>query len=330
MKVDDLRTTLKKYDTNALTEIIVALYKIIPKSRKENDSLDEFLKNFSLEKKKTAKKEVSVDYPALEMEIEQLIEYANASYYLAPNRYVNKEKRSKWRFEVRRIIKELISVSGENNEGAAQMFASIYEMLSYCCNYYVFRTQDPFSAVGYNQPELLDCVLRKIFHNGVDQDSIKKAVFLTLDSNVDRETLHSELLWVLMERLKTPDAKEIALNKCVEFIETFDRYQAAKGVFRYSIKYDDYHKNKCIENTAELYLKIKLSLHEYDEGIAFFWQHYSRYNNKEITLYVLLWILGIKELHDLWISEYEKAVKKGIDPREELQEEYAKRKSIEK
>jgi hypothetical protein len=327
MKVGDLRTVLAKYKKDDLIEIVVALYKLIPKNRKESEGLDDLISNFSKENKKIAKKDTTVDFYALEAEIEQLIEYADNLYYLAPNRYVNKDKRSKWRFEVKRFIKGLLAVKREESDEAAIMLARIYEMLSYCCNYYVFRTETPFTAVGYSQLELLDLVLGKVFHNGFDQESIKTAVYLTLDSNVDRDTLHSWLLWTLMGKLKTPDVKEIALSQCVTFIETYDVFQAVKSVFRYNLEYDNYRKNDCISYAAELYLIIKFSLYDYDDGISFYWKHFCKYSNSEITLYCLLEIIDPEENKDLWIREYENAVKKGIEPREKLIEEYMSLKS---
>lgn len=56
----------------------------------------------------------------------------------------------------------------------------------------------------------------------------RKAVFLTLDSNVDRETRHLELLRVLVSVLKTPDTKEMALAECVAYTKGYNQYQASK------------------------------------------------------------------------------------------------------
>jgi len=199
VKVDELRTALSKYDVSELKEIVVTLYKTIPKSRKESDGLDELLLNFSKEKTKSVKKEAPIDFAALESDVETFIEYAGKDLYFAPNRIVSKDKRSKWRFEVRRFIKGLIAVHGEDSESAALLLADIYEMLCYACNYWILNSDNPFSAVGYEQTEFLRAILGKIFYNGFNQEAVKKAVFLTLDSTVDRNTLHSELMYVLTD-----------------------------------------------------------------------------------------------------------------------------------
>ena len=326
MKVDELRTALNQYDAAVLKEIIVMLYKKIPKSRKEDEGLDELLLHFSKEKKPAVKKETVVDFDALQFDVEQFLEYADEQYYLAPNRYVRKEKRSKWRFEVRRFIKELQTVGGEDNEAAALLLADIYAMLSYACSYWVFSSEDPFLPVGYKQPDLLRLVLAKIFSGGYNEATIKTAVFLTLDSNVDRETLHHELLDILAAQLQTPDTKELAMAQCIAYQKEYIAYQSAKQLFRYTDGIQ-YRKTRHSNYAVELYSMLKFSLHEYDEGIDYFLKNYSE-RNKEVTLYCLLcYFLSDDELSSLWIREYERAVADGIEPRDSLRKEYAERKT---
>jgi len=326
MKVDELRTALSGYDAPVLKEIVVTLYKMIPKSRKESDGLDELLLNFSKEKAKPAKKEPPVNFASLELDVETFIEYASEDLYFAPNRIVSKDKRSKWRFEVKRFIKGLIAVHGEDSESAALLLSDLYDMMCYACNYWILSSDNPFSAVGYEQSEFLMIVLSKIFYSGFSQESIKKAVFLTLDSNVDRQTWHLELLRVLVSALKTPDTKEMALVQCVAYAYGYSEYQAAKKVFKYSVNKDDYRASSHKNHAAELYLLLKFSLHEYDDGIAYYWKNYKE-RDKEITLYCLLtYFLCDTEFDSLWLREYERAVARGIKPRDKLREEYRKRK----
>ena len=325
MKVNELRTALDKYEKAALKEIVVLLYKKIPKNRKEDEGLDELLLNYSKENERAKKAEAPVDFSKLADEIMGFFSLADAQMYFAPNKIVNKTKRSKWRLEVKRFIKDLSSVTGESSVAAARVLAYVYEMLSYACNYYIFNTQSPFTAVGYKQRDLLYLVLYKIFYNGYDDRAMKTAVYVTLDSNVDRDSLHSWLMNVLLGFLKTPDTLEMAIRHCVAFRLEYDAYQGGKKIFRYR-KNDTFRKEEKINESAELYLMLKIKLAEYDDGIGYFWQYYKNYR-PEVTLYVLLLILAAHDLNDLWIREYEKAVKKKIEPRKSLQAEYEKRKT---
>ncbi|MDR0470028.1 MAG: hypothetical protein LBH09_08660 [Peptococcaceae bacterium] len=326
MKVGELRTALSGYDASELQEIVVTLYKMIPKSRKESDGLDGLLQSFSKEKTKPAKKEIPADFATLKLEVETFIQYANDDLYYVPNRIVSKDKRSKWRFEVKRFIKGLIATHGEDSEAAALLLTNVYNMMSYACNYWTFSSDNPFSAVGYRQTDFLQIVLSKIFYNGFSQESIKEAVFLALDSNVDRDTLHLELLRVLVSLLNTPDTKEMALVQCLTYAKGYGEYQAAKKKFKYPLIDGDYRASRHKNLAVELYLLLKISLHEYDEGIAYYWKNYKE-RDKEITLYCLLtYFLSDASFNALWLREYEKAVAEGIEPRDYLQEGYKKRK----
>ena len=325
MLVNELRTAMGKYDNDSLREIIVALYKMIPKSKKESEGLDSLLLDFTKEKKKAPKGDKQVDFDALADEIMQFMSFADASLYLAPNRQVSKDKRSKWRFEVKRFIRDLLTVKGEHSVASARILAYIYEMLCYACNYYIFRSDVPFSAVGYQQTELLHLVLAKLFYCGYDEKTIKTAVFLTLDSTTDSDTYHVSLLYTLAEFLKTPDTIEMALVQCLKYMDEYDSYQAQKHLFKYpSQQSDKYRKNEHFNWAIEMYLILKFKLHEYDEGIKFFWNKYIEYK-PEIKLYIMLQFLDRDDLNEYWIREYEKAVNNKILPRDTLQIEYQRR-----
>jgi len=326
MKVNELRNAIGKYDAAVLTEIVVELYKMIPKSRKEDSSIDDFLMNFTKEKNKPAIKDAPVNFEKLKSEIEQFLVYADMQYYFAPNKHVRKEQRSKWRFEVKRFIKDLIKVGGENSEEAGRLLAAVYTMLSYGCHYQIFSTEDPFSSVGYEQADLLSLVLAKIFYSGFTPGAIKTAVFLTLDSNVNWNTLNRELASVLVKIFKTTDTKETALAQCIAYREEYVAYQSAKKIFKASDR-SGYRRKEHGNCAVELYMMIKFSLYEYDEGLNYYWKNFEE-KTPEIKLYCLLcyFLNGDDErLDSLWIREYEKAVARGIKPREALQNEYAQR-----
>ena len=228
------------------------------KSRKEDSGLDELLMNFTHEKAKSDKKDEPVNFEKLKAEIKQFLIYADMQYYLAPNKYVRKDQRSKWRFEVKRFIKELIKIGGENSEEAGRLLADIYNMLSYGCHYSIFSTEDPFSSVGYEQTDLLMLVLKKIFYSGYTPGTIKSAVFLTLDSNVNWNTLHINLMSALVDMLKTTDTKETALLQCIAYRNEYVAYQSAKKIFKEADR-SGYRRKEHSNNAVELYLMLKFA-----------------------------------------------------------------------
>lgn len=202
----------------------------------------------------------------------------------------------------------------------AQECWHIYEMLSYACDRYIFSSDDPFRAVGYRQADLLEIVLEKLFYNGYDEKTVKTAVFLTLDSNCDRETYRFELQYVLSEFFKVPDAVGLALVQCDAFRTEYDSFQESKVMFKYGNQSGNYRKETHCNYAVEMYLLLKLKLYEYDEGISYFLKNYS--DKPSIKIYHLLGILEVDGLNDYWIREYEKAVKKRIVVHDSLKQKY--------
>jgi hypothetical protein len=337
MKVAELKDLLKKYDKKALSEITVELYKKIPKKAREENGIDEMLADFNNRKRPAGKREAPVNFELLREEILQFVDYAEAQYYFAPNQYVHKKERPKWRFITKRYIKTLVGITGEHADEAADLLMLLYRMLSYACHYYIFNTDDPFASVGYEQDELLDIVIAKIFHHGFSRDRVRKAVVLTVESEVNRDTLHIELLFVLIRRLKTSEAREIAAEECMAYMTEGG---VGKGFIedgRFRLAKDSFTLEEMERNAVGLYFHLKIILYEYEEAIDYYHKNYhcygrrekssQRYGGNEISLYILLGWLKMHGLTELWRTEYEKALKQGIDPRESLQDTYGKLRS---
>jgi hypothetical protein len=154
------------------------------------------------------------DIKDLKPEIERFVDYAYNQYYFAPNSYVHKKERSKWRFKVKAYIKSLqgVPVYGENGIGATDLLEKLYNMLCYACGYYIFNTENPFKSVGIEQTVLLDIILKRKFGSGISKESVKSAAALVINSRVDRETVHSDLINLLVENLNLQILKKLPLS----------------------------------------------------------------------------------------------------------------------
>jgi hypothetical protein len=327
MRVVELRTVLGKYDQKTLNDIVVELYKSIPKKIKEEKEIDRLLTDYSEYKKEgKTKREIPTNFEALVDEILQFASYADAQFFFAPNRYVPKKERPKWRFRARKYIKTLMAVKGEQATVAANLLILLYRMLSYACAYWIFSTDMPFSSVGYGQTELLEMVLGKNFHYGVTKENLMKAVAVVVESHSDRVTLNGELQTVLISCLKTNEAISLAVEVSDDYLQNRLGQGFSDGLFRDSRSLDEFRRGEMKENAVGLIFHLKMSLYEYDEAIRFYWrQNTSRKEReREIALYVLLSRLRAYELSELWISEYEKAVRGKIHPRESLAAQYAR------
>ncbi len=325
MKIQEVKDLLKKYSKEELQIIITELYKAIPKKIKEEKNLDaiieevnQFIKKDKVEKKR----EDGVEINELTSEIQLFIENAYNQYYFIPNRVVPKKERPKWRFKVKGYFKTLEAYFGsENEERIIEMMKSLYEMLSYGCGYALFSTDNPFASVGLPQIELFDKVIAKRFSAGINQESIRFAIELMINSELDRETLYSDLMLEIIKHLKTTDSKEMAIRECRLQIKKIKSEKLPEKRAYYEHDLLRYRKQRKINNLVEISYRCCMVMCEFEEAIQYFKDDYIE-NDREIKLYVLLRLMFEYDLKECWHKEYEKALEEGINPRQGLQNMY--------
>lgn len=326
MLISEVRKLLKKYNEEDLRLIISEMYKSMPKKLREDKDIDALLQDVHgyLQIGKVERiQDSQTDINDLKPEIDQFIDYAYKQYYFAPNSFVRKKERPKWRFKVKAYIKSLqdISVEGEDGEAATDLLEKLYNMLCYACNYYIFSTDDPFKSVGIEQTVLLDTVIIRKFGNGINKESIKSAIELVINSRVDRVTVHSSLINVLIKNLKSSDSKEIAIEQCIGLKAELNRSRSNSSKKSWASDSSDFKREEKINNLVEMIFRLNIALCEYGEAIKYFNCNYVE-RDSEVSLYVLLRLLFEYELKEYWLKEYNEALKKGVKPREALQKTY--------
>jgi len=122
-----------------------------------------------------------------------------------------------------------------------------------------------------------------------------------------------------LEYFKTPHMKETAIQKCDELISHVQKNPPKKKSWNYN-----YLIQRKIENLAIFGFYCYWQLHEYDKAIHYFKKNFFMEKNKEIQLYVLLNLINETNQKNIWIREYELALKNGIQPRKKLVDQYDK------
>jgi hypothetical protein len=322
MLVSELRELLKKYTVEDLRLLVSEMYKSMPKKLREDKDIDELLKDVQAyarigKAEKTQGKQINIE--EIKPQIELFIEYAYKQYYFAPNNYIHKKDRPKWRFIVKAYIKDLQDVRAEGTEGetATVLLTKLYEMLSYGCAYYIFNTDNPFRSVGIEQTDLLDSIIKRKLANGIGKECVRSAISLVINSNVDRETLTSSLINVLLANLKSTDSKELAIEQCMAVKEELEGQKPNSSRKSSSSNFSEYYHKEKINNLVEMLFKLYMALCEYDKAIAYFNRN-NMERDKEVALYVLLSHLFNYDLKEHWLNEYDRALKNGVEPREAL------------
>ncbi|MCP4399712.1 MAG: hypothetical protein GY801_20705 [bacterium] len=320
MKIAEVRTLLENYSEQQLRLIIAEMYKAIPKAVKEDKDIDGMLSDpDALIRSKTPRKKHAAvpDVEELRYETEQFIEYARNQYYFAPNSFVSKRERPKWRFLVKRVYKALLAAAadGEQLPLASDLLEQLYTLLCYSCSYTLFSAYDSFQSVGIEQSEFFQSVLTLKFAHIPQHEFIKQAISLVVDNGLNRYTLYTNLMDVVLGFLPGPDAKELAIQTCDELLQTLKTSPAKtkKGWF----DQESYARNEKINNLVEMTFLCCGELHEFERGIQYFSHHYVE-KSPEVKLYILLQFLFSFAQSTLFIREYENAVKQGIKPREKL------------
>ena len=305
-----------------MTDIVVELYKRLPKKVKEDYDIDKFIKDIN---NKTKKEEKKVSFDDLCSEMRYFLDCAKAGFYSSPNKVVPKKERSNWRFKAKRYYKELIKTIPTTDIGvkSTKLLIELYELVSRGTNTLVFTNWDTFRALGVSQTEYFDMLLKRVLSTGESINNIKVCIDL-LDNCKDTDVLDEVLINIFIDNLRTEESKLTAINLLDEIvIKVKEKIRSLGKKYNYhDMYYLEEDNNLYVETVTRLYF----SSFEVDEGIKYYQKNYIHYNS-EVKEYILLEILKGLELYEDWITEYERASKK-IKLREELTKDYEKIKEL--
>lgn len=313
MLVSELKTEIEKYDKKELKSIIIELYKRIPKNKKEDYNIDEFIKDIK-KNNKTNKK--LIDFETLQKEIIYFLQCVDNEYYAIPNKIVSKKERSSWRFKVKRYYKELNNILPNSNNGysATLLLIEIFKRLSIGSNRLLFINWETFRALGVSQADYYDYLIKRILYHGYTKENLEKCIDL-LDIPKDPYELSYDMFWIFLSNLKTCDTKEISIELLNEKINILNqKLKETKN------SHQEFDIKENINNYVKCVLELYLMLNKYEVGIKYFHKNYIE-STKEVKEYVLLNKLEDLELTKEWLKEYERNMNK-IKFRESLKEKY--------
>ena len=314
MLVSEIRKEIEKYNQKEISDLVIELYKRIPKKIKEEYHIDDLIVNIN----NKSKKEEKFDFNSLKQEIIAFLEDVDNGYYSHPNKIISKSERSKWRFKVKRYIKELNKISPDAIEGIAstQILIKLYELLSEGSNYLKFSNWETFRAVGISQADFYDLIVKRIFTKGYTTENLKIVVQL-LKVPKDPYSLDEKLIETLITNLPTIDTKIKVIDLLKKEVDELADLIAVEK---------DYHKRFNLKELHNLLVegvfRTSISMHEVQNGILYYRKHDIEID-KEITEFKILEYLENKNLIKDWIKEYE-STKDKIDYRDSIKEKYKK------
>ncbi|MCI6696082.1 MAG: hypothetical protein MR457_01450 [Solobacterium sp.] len=323
MKITELRKMLESTDTATLKKTVVEVYKLLP-TNKKLDADDVIASVLSGDGKKVIKVEEKVDYRKLFNEVNRFLENAYNQCYYVPNRVVQKKDRPKWRFLVKRYVKDLEKVPTDSDfyNESVELLIKLYEMMCYACRYYLFSSTDSFQSVGISQSSFYDLIVEKTFAKVfVTEDDIATLIICATTGGLSTWSLHINQVSILLSYLNTEKYLRMAIDKAKEFVET--NGDKLKKLDRYSNTV--YCLEDAINQLCNFILMAEIKLDEFDDGVKYYLNN-AKENDNEIILYCALdTIKFFTDDDDLWVRCYEYGIKyKKIKPRDELKEAYEK------
>lgn len=315
MKVGELREKLEKYSKKELIKIAAEFYKQLPKAKKE--ALQDVIENPSAKPAPVLKAGLSLT--EIKGEVEFFVQNAKDFNYSKPNQIVAKKERSKWRFLVKRLYKELNKHNRPDKDLGlqAKLMMSLYEVLSQAEALSYFSTHEPFSSVQIEKEEFLRSVLYLIELSEGKAAVVDQGIDLMYKANFDNYIGYRYISKAFEEFLTVPDLKYQAIEKTTQLLKKNNFQPPAKDDKKHYFRRRDSNKEYINNNLATLGFSVHLTLFEYDEAVEFFNQHYY-YHSPEIKLYILVDLLFKAGLKDQVKQQIKQAQKQGIQPRRQL------------
>ena len=315
MNVKEIRNELSKYNKKELENIIIELYKRIPKKKKEEHNIDLLIKDANYKKKEKIREE-NLSFDELHEEIKYFLKCVDEGLYSEPNNIISKSERSGYRFKVKRYYKKLIEIDCDSPDGevATKLLIELYKRLSKGSNYLLFANWETFRALGVEQDEYFVLIIKRLLYKDINEDILNICIDI-LNLPHDPYGAGRDYIYKLYaSMLKDEEAKSISIKILNDIIK--ECKIKLKGLSKYSS--ERYKLEGTIEYNTICVSSIYFNSGKYDEGINYFNDNYME-SSEEVKQYIILRELYNRELYDYWIKVYES---KKIKYRDFLVEQY--------
>ncbi len=318
----EVRDVLKKYSPAELQELVVEMYKAMPKALKEEKDIDALLSDYTGQKamKKQKKEPEPVDLEWLNHAVPTFVEHAMQQYYFAPNRVISKKERPKWRAQVKEFLKDLQRVPATGEEGllATQLIERLYKVVVYGSGHYTFNTTNTFKAVGMSSDQFSELLITRILANGINPGTVHHAVSVVTTIDPSHFPYDSNRLYAVAGLLTSVDAKLMALDQCrvvkKEIQRESQQIPRSGTMLHYELR-----RQQNMVTSLEFILYMELG--EEEKAVKQFMKDYGE-KDEEVRIYVLVQFLEVVEKNQLIRNIIADALQRGVKVREHLLLEY--------
>ncbi len=287
MKITDLRKIVKTKKKAELEELVIKLYKLIPKAKIETSSIDLEIDANQVYIEAAPQNNSKVEDKLLS-EIKFFIGNFLSQNYGIPNRIIPKAKRSKWRFEVMGYMKEIDILwdKSDRKKEFADLYTELYKALCEGCRFYLVSSEDVFASIRLPQEEFLSKLISRINQVYAGNELYSKIIQLLELNGLSRETTYSDLYWTVTSTLNSP----LFLEELFERL--WLRYETNKSEYVIKKEKDRYFSKYELERQLEGLIIVLVALLDFEKVKKIVHQECHFYDkDKEIIYYIVIRIL---------------------------------------
>ena len=200
MRIGKLRMLLEQYGETTLRDVIVEMYRNIPKHVIEEKEIDFMVSQFTRYKEQKS----SDERHSLSQTIilaERFVELAYDHLYLVPNQVMNERDQKNWYIHAKKIIRDLTYYADQEPE-ARTMYEEMFLLLSSSAGEEpLFTTSDPFRLLKLSQTAMLSQLIR---YYQLDAPTasvwIDRSLYTALHVPKDVDSTRVDLLSTLLEQ----------------------------------------------------------------------------------------------------------------------------------
>jgi len=283
MKITDLRKIVKSKKKAELEELVIKLYKLVPKAKIEMSSIDIEIDANQVYIEAAPQNNSKVEDKLLS-DIDFFIGNFLSQNYGIPNRIIPKAKRSKWRFEVMGYMKEIDKLweKSDQKKEFADIYTELYKALCEGCSFYLVSSEDVFASIRLTQEEFLSKLISRLNQVYAGDELYSKITQLLELNGLSRETTYSDLYWTVTSTFNNP----LFLEELYERL--WLRYESNKSEYLIKKKKDRHLTNYSLMKKVEGLIIILVSCSDFDKVQQVVHQECHFYDNKKEILYFIV------------------------------------------
>lgn len=239
MRIGKLRMVLEQYGEGTLRDLLVELYRHLPREVIEEQDIDFMLSQFTRYKEQKLSEERH-SLAQLIVLAERFVDTAYDQLYLRPNQILSERDQKNWYIHAKKIIRDLMFY-GEDYHEARTMYEEVFLLLSTSAGEEpLFSTSDPFRLLKLSQTTMLTKLVHYYYVDAPTPEVwIDRSLYTALYVPKDVDSSRIDLLATLLAEPVPPETRQLLqariLHLCDRMLDksqvdetALENYQALK------------------------------------------------------------------------------------------------------